>query len=143
MADTENMQEPPKQPPRQIDLIFENGHLGEDRHVAERRYFVAKRWFDDWFHSKFNPDFYAVSGMSSADDEKLSADDRYLRVYWEIPSNCQYVAHCVIILDMSIDSFIRRHPIFNGTSEEKASIIHALRMACDGISAGYEKIKAL
>ena len=138
----ENMQEPLKQPPRQIDLIFEDGLLGADRRVAEDRYYAAQRWFNDWFHSKFNPDFYAVSGLSVKDDDELAADDRYLRVYWEIPIRARNLAYAVIIQDVPVSAYMRRFPIFNGTNEEKAALIRLLWLACDGMISGYEKIRA-
>lgn len=139
----EKMQEPPKQPKRQIDLLFENGLFGIEQRVAEDRYYAAQRWFSDWFNSVFNPDFYAVSGLSAADENKLTAADRYLRAHWEIPVRARNIANSVIIHDMSIDDYMRGYPIFNGTNREKTALIRLLWSACDGLVTAYEKIKKL
>ena len=139
----EKMQEPPKQPKRQIDLLFENGLFGTDQRLAEDRYYAAQRWFSDWFNSVFNPDFYAISGLSAADENKLTAADRYLRAHWEIPVRARNIANSVIIHDMSIDDYMRGYPIFNGTNREKTALIRLLWSACDGLVTAYEKIKKL
>lgn len=139
----ENMQEPPKQPKRQIDLLFDDGLFGTDQRLAEDRYYAAQRWFSDWSNSRFNPDFYAVSGLSAADENKLTAADRYLRAHWEIPVRARNIANSVIIHDMSIDDYMRGYPIFNGTNREKTALIRLLWSACDGLVTAYEKIKKL
>lgn len=136
----ENMQEPILEV-HEIDRLYENGLLGEDNRSAMRRYSAGQRFYSDWKHSMFNPDFRSTFGKNEISLDKLTAADRYLKAYRQIPAKWYYFVRCILIAGESIDEYIVRHPIFNRTAEEKAVLLITLQDALDQIAEAYEKME--
>lgn len=133
----EVMQEPLK-PIRELDRIYSAGLLGENSRSAMRRYSAGDRFYTDWEHSQFNPDFRSLSGQNKYDIDRLTATDRYIKANAAITPSWQYFVRSVLIDNKSVDVFIRFHPIFNRTAEEKAVLLLTLQDALDQIAEAYE-----
>lgn len=136
----ENMQEPIPEV-RELDRLYENGLLGEDNRSAMRRYSAGQRFYSDWQHSMFNPDFRSCCGKIDHDPERLMAIDRYLKVWNAIKPLWRYYVRCILIDGETVDGFIARHPIYNRTADEKAVLLLTLRDALDQIATAYADIE--
>lgn len=135
----EYYQEPPVIE-RELDRLFDRGLLGQDGRTATGRYGAGSRFFHDWEYSCFNPDFRSGYGRNDGDIDRLTAGDRYIRASAAITKRWQYFVRKVLIDNVSIDDFMRRHPIYNRTVEEKAVLIMTLQDALDQIADAYEKM---
>lgn len=133
----EVMQEPIKQE-RELDRLYKRGLLGTDNRSVMRRYSSGDRFYTDWEHSQFNPDFRSLSGRNEYDIDRLTATDRYIKANAAITPAWQYFVRSVLIDNKSVDAFIRFHPIFNRTAEEKAVLLLTLQDALDQIAEAYE-----
>lgn len=136
----ENMQEPIPEV-RELDRLYENGLLGEDNRSAMRRYSAGQRFYSDWQHSQFNPDFRSLYGQNEYDIDRLTATDRYIKANAAITPAWKYFVRSVLIDNKSVDAFIRFHPIYNRTADEKAVLLLTLQDALDEIAGAYEKME--
>lgn len=132
----ENMQKPIKQE-RELDRLYERGLLGTDNRSVMRRYSAGDRFFSDWEHSVFNPDFRSCCGKRD-DPERLTAADRYLKAFNALKPAWRYYVRCILIDGETVDGFIARHPIYNRTADEKAVLLLTLQDALDQIAEAYE-----
>lgn len=135
----ENMQEPIPEV-NEIDRLYENGLLGEDNRSAMRRYSAGQRFYSDWKHSMFNPDFRSCFGKRD-DPERLTAADRYLKAFNALKPAWRYYVRCILIDGETVDGFLARHPIYNRTADEKAVLLLTLQDALDEIAGAYEKME--
>lgn len=138
----ENMQEPISDV-REIDRLYEKGLLGNENRLAMRRYSAGQCFYSDWQHSMFNPDFRSTFGKNEISLDKLTAADRYLKVYRQIPAKWRYFVRCILIIGESIDEYMLRYPIFNRTADEKAVLLLTLQDALDVIDGAYKTIKEM
>lgn len=138
----EDMQEPIRQE-RELDRLYERGLLGIDNRAVLRRYSAGDRWFNDWEHSSFNPDFRSCFGRNEDDPERLTASDRYLKAWNAITPAWRYYVRSILIDGETVDDFMAKYPIYSRTVEEKAALLLTLQDALDQIAGAYEKIKEL
>lgn len=136
----EEMQEPIRQE-RELDRLYERGLLGTENRVVLRRYSAGTLFFSDWQHSMFNPDFRSCYGKNDDDPERLTATDRYLKVWHAITPAWRYFVRCVLIDGETVDDFMQRRPIYNLTAEEKAVLLLTLQDALDQIADAYEAME--
>lgn len=138
--DDELMQEPKPREQRAIEALWSEGRLGTNDKLAAYRLTAGLRFWNDWYYSRFNPEYAPAHSGGYIPDDVLTPADRYLKVYQNISPDLRNIAESILIGNDTLDRFIARYPVLNDNAETRQEISGALVRALDQIADTYEAL---